>query len=182
MGMYSFSTYVSPNHDVTNNKIRPKSRYSCMQTNIVKFCHKDIFLTKNKIGGHAMVNMVTKIWFHFWFWKIARDCIRHPYGMVVPIIMGDNIMHYILVAYVRRIVQIIMQATDSAQILYWGHPPRTKKRGPRKISIWPLISNMVAMGYPEILCCCLKKGIRWLRKIIMMKNYVLSIANVQIRL
>ena len=55
-----------------------------------------------------------------------------------------------IIAYDRRIVQIMIQATDLAQILYRGHPSR-KKRGPRKISIWPPFSKMAAMGYPEIL-------------------------------
>ena len=55
-----------------------------------------------------------------------------------------------IIAYGRRIVQIMIQATDLAQLLYRGHPSR-KKRGPRKISIWPPFSKMAAMGYPEIL-------------------------------
>ena len=55
-----------------------------------------------------------------------------------------------IIAYVRTIVQIMIQATDFAQILYRGHPSR-KKRGPRKISIWPPFSHMAAMDYPEIL-------------------------------
>ena len=57
--------------------------------------------------------------------------------------------------YVKRIVQIMIQATDLAQILYGGHPLR-KKRGPRKTSISPPFSNMAAMGYPEILFFALK--------------------------
>ena len=48
-----------------------------------------------------------------------------------------------------RIVQIMIQATDLAQILYGGHYSR-KKRGPRKISIWPPFSKMAAMEYPEL--------------------------------
>ena len=49
----------------------------------------------------------------------------------------------------------MIQATDLAQELYRGHPSR-KKRGPRKISIWPPFSNMAAMSYPEILFFALK--------------------------
>ena len=49
-----------------------------------------------------------------------------------------------------RIVQIMMQATDLAQILYGGHFSR-KESGPRKISIWPPFSKMAAMGFPEML-------------------------------
>ena len=60
-----------------------------------------------------------------------------------------------IIAYVRRIVQIMIQATDLAQILYRGHPSR-KKRGPRKISIWLPFSKMAAMGYPDILLFSLK--------------------------
>ena len=47
------------------------------------------------------------------------------------------------------IVQIVIQATDLAQILYGGHFSR-KKRGPRKISIWPPFSKMADMGYCEM--------------------------------
>ena len=68
-----------------------------------------------------------------------------------------------IIAYVRRIVQIMIQATDLVQIIYRGHPSR-KKRGPRKISIWPPFSNMAAMGYPEILFFALR-GSKCLRKI-----------------
>ena len=60
-----------------------------------------------------------------------------------------------IIAYVRRIIQIMIQATDLAQILYRGHLSR-KKRGPRKISIWPPFSEMTAIGYPEILFFALK--------------------------
>ena len=86
-----------------------------------------------------------------------------------------------IIAYVRRIVQIMIQATDLAHILYRVHPLR-KKRGPRKISIWPPFSNMVATGYPEILFFALK-GQQMVEK----DNYddefyVLTIANVQIML
>ena len=45
-----------------------------------------------------------------------------------------------------RIVQIMIQATDLAQIFYGGHYSR-KKRGPRKISIWPPFFKMAAVGY-----------------------------------
>ena len=45
-----------------------------------------------------------------------------------------------------RIVKIMIQATDLAQILYGGHYSR-KERGPRKISIWPPFFKMAAMGY-----------------------------------
>ena len=60
-----------------------------------------------------------------------------------------------IIAYVRRIVQIMIQATDSVQILYRGRSSR-KKRGPRKMSIWPPFSNMAGMGYHEILFSALK--------------------------
>ena len=62
-----------------------------------------------------------------------------------------------IIAYVRRIVQIMIQATDLAQILYRGHSSR-KKRGPRKISIWPPFSKMAATGYPETHIFCLKRA------------------------
>ena len=45
-----------------------------------------------------------------------------------------------------RIVQIMIQATDLAQILFGGNNTR-KKRGPRKILIWPPFFKMAAMGY-----------------------------------
>ena len=57
-----------------------------------------------------------------------------------------------------RIVQIMIQATDLAQILYGGHYLR-KKRGPRKISIWPPFSKMAAMGYPQMSFFALKMAI-----------------------
>ena len=44
-----------------------------------------------------------------------------------------------------RIVQIMIQATDLAQILYGGYYSR-KKCGPRKISIWPPFFKMATMG------------------------------------
>ena len=75
-----------------------------------------------------------------------------------------------IIAYGRRIVQIMIQAIDSVQILYRGHPSR-KKCGPRKISLWLPFSNMAAMGYPEILFLPWK-GSRWLRKIIMIKKFM----------
>ena len=62
-----------------------------------------------------------------------------------------------IIAYVRRIVQIMIQATDLAQILYRGLSSR-KKRGPRKISIWPPFSKMAATGYPETHIFCLKRA------------------------
>ena len=37
----------------------------------------------------------------------------------------------------------------------------TKKRGPRKISIWPPFSKMAAMGYPKMLFFCFKNGYKW---------------------
>ena len=60
-----------------------------------------------------------------------------------------------IIAYVRRIVQIMTQATDLEQILYRGNPSR-KKRGLHKISIWPPFSNMAATGYPKVLFFALK--------------------------
>ena len=84
----------------------------------------------------------------------------------------------ILYPYGRRIVQIMIQATDLAQILYRGHPLR-KKRGPRKISIWPPFSKMAAMGYPEILYFALNGQQMAERDNYENRFYVLSIANVQ---
>ena len=72
----------------------------------------------------------------------------------IPLSRYLNVVE-LIIAYVRRIVQIMIQATDLAQILYRGHPAR-KKRGPRKISIRRPFSNMAAMGYPEILFFALK--------------------------
>ena len=83
-----------------------------------------------------------------------------------------------IIAYGRRIVQIMIQATDLAQILYRGHPSR-KKRGPRKISIWPPFSKMAAMGYPEIVFFALN-GQMVGKDNYENRFYVLSIANVQI--
>ena len=57
-----------------------------------------------------------------------------------------------------RIVQIMIQATDLAQILYGGHNSR-KKRGPRKISIWPPFSKMAAIGYLEMLFFALQMSV-----------------------
>ena len=58
----------------------------------------------------------------------------------------DSSCGYIVEQITVRIVQIMIQATDLAQILYGGHYSR-KKRGPRKISIWPPFFKMAAMGY-----------------------------------
>ena len=79
-------------------------------------------------------------------------------------------------AYVRRIAQIMIQATDLAQILNRGHPSR-KNRGPRKISIWPPFSNMATMGYPEILSFALKGQQMVDKDNYDNKSYVLSIEN-----
>ena len=84
-----------------------------------------------------------------------------------------------IIAYGRRIVQIMIQATDLAQILYRGHPSR-KKRGPRKISIWPPFSKMAAMGYPENVFFALNGQQMVGKDNNRNRFYVLSIANVQI--
>ena len=60
-----------------------------------------------------------------------------------------------ITAYLRTIVQIMIQASDLAQILYRGHLSG-KKRGPRKISIWRPFSKMAAMVYGEILLLAFK--------------------------
>ena len=78
-----------------------------------------------------------------------------------------------------RIFQIMIQATDLAQILYMGQPSR-KKRGPRKISIWPPFFKMAAMGYPEILFFALNGQQMVEKDNYENRFYVLSIANVQI--
>ena len=83
-----------------------------------------------------------------------------------------------IIAYVGRIVQIMIQATDLAQILYRGHPSR-KKRGPRKISKWPPFSKMAATGYPETLFFALKEEQMVEKGIYDNKVYVSSIANTQ---
>ena len=72
----------------------------------------------------------------------------------------------------------MIQATDLAQILYRGHPSR-KKRGPRKISMWPPFSNMAAMGYTEIPFFALKGQQMVEKDNYDNKFYVLSITNVQ---
>ena len=86
-----------------------------------------------------------------------------------------------IIAYVRGIVQIMIQATYLIQIIYKGHPSR-KKHGPRKISIWPPFSNMAAMGYPEILFFTLKGQQMVEKDNDNNKFYVLSIQNVQLML
>ena len=86
-----------------------------------------------------------------------------------------------IIAYVRRIVQIIIQATDLVQILYRGRASR-KKRGPRKISIWPPFSNMTAMGYHEILFFALKGQQMVEKDNYDNEFYISTIANVQIML
>ena len=86
-----------------------------------------------------------------------------------------------IIAYVSKIVQIMIQATELAQILYRGHPLR-KKSGPRKISIWPPFSNMAAMGYPKILFFALNGQQMVEKDNYDNKFYVLSIADVQIML
>ena len=107
-------------------------------------------------------------------------------AQTVCIIIGMYCMTHLdtvveqIIAYVRRIVQIMIPATDLAQILYRGHPLR-KKRGPRKISIWPPFSNMAAMGYPEIIFFALK-GQQMVKKDDDNKFYVLSKENVQLML
>ena len=86
-----------------------------------------------------------------------------------------------IIAFIRRTVEILIQATNLTQILYGGQPSR-QKRGPRKISIWPPFSNVAAKGYPEILIFALK-GQQMLEKFNYANTfYVLSIANVQIML
>ena len=84
-----------------------------------------------------------------------------------------------IIAYVRRIVQFMIQATDLVQILYRGHSSR-KKRGPRKILIWPPFSNMAALGYHEILFFALKRQQMVEKANYDNEFYVLTIANVQI--
>ena len=74
-----------------------------------------------------------------------------------------------------------MQATDLAQLLYRGQISR-KKRGPRKISIWPPFSNMAAMGYPEILFFAFKAQLMVEKDDYDYEFYVLTIANVPIML
>ena len=86
-----------------------------------------------------------------------------------------------IIAYVRRIVQIMIQATDLVQILYRGHSSR-KKRGPCKIPIWPPFSKMAAMGYHEILFFALKGQQMVEKNNYDNEFYSLTIANVQIML
>ena len=80
-----------------------------------------------------------------------------------------------------RIVQIMIQATDLAQILYGGHYSR-KKRGPRKISIWPPFSKMAALGYLEMLFFALQMAINGQRDYFDHGVYVLRMQNVQLML
>ena len=54
-----------------------------------------------------------------------------------------------------------------------------KKRGPRKISMWPPFSNMAAMGYTEIPFFYLKGQQMVEKDNYDNKFYVLSITNVQ---
>ena len=65
---------------------------------------------------------------------------------------------YVVEQITVRIVQIMIQATDLAQILYGGHSSR-KKRGPRKISIWPPFCKMAAMGYHQMLFFAFKMAV-----------------------
>ena len=109
--------------------------------------------------------------------RVAFDTpLNHPNDLA-----PDGILVEQIIAYVRRIVQIMIQATDLVQIIYRGHPSR-KKRGPRKMSIWPPFSNMAAMGYPEILFFALKGQQMVGKDNDNNKFYVLSIENVQLML
>ena len=55
-----------------------------------------------------------------------------------------------IIAYVKRIVQILIQATGLAQILYRGHTSRKKTRATQNFNM-AAISKKAAIGYPEIL-------------------------------
>ena len=119
-----------------------------------------------------------RIWF-----KINKQSMdRLPYTYIHIVLCTYEHLGILveqIIAYGRRIVQIMIQATDLAHILYKDQPSR-KKRGPRKISIWPPFSKMAAMGYPEILFFYLN-GQQMVEKDNYDKRfYVLSIANVQI--
>ena len=114
-----------------------------------------------------------------------NDIYRETYNisrtLVCNIIVDHSDVVEQIIAYVRRIVQIMIQATDLAQILYRGHPSR-KKRGPRKISIWLPFFNMAAMGYSEILIFALKGQQMVEKDNDDDKFYILSIENVQLML
>ena len=71
----------------------------------------------------------------------------------------------------------MIQATDLAQILNGGHYSR-KKRGPRKILIWPPFFKMAAMG---ILKCyfCLKMAVDGQKDYCDNSVYGLRMQNVQ---
>ena len=82
-----------------------------------------------------------------------------------------------------RIVQIMIQSTNLAQLLYMGHSPRNKC-GPHQISIWPPFSKMAAMGYPEVLFCAFKMAgsKNGQNGYFYIKLYVLIMQNVQLML
>ena len=74
-------------------------------------------------------------------------------------------------------LQIMIQATHLAQILYGGHYSR-KKRGPRKISIWPPFSKMAAMGYPEMGFFVLEMAVNGQRRLLWQHSVCYWLANV----
>ena len=108
------------------------------------------------------------------FYKVVFGLLAVPTEDILPALIVEQI-----IAYGRRIVQIMIQATDLAQILYRGHPSR-KKRRPRKISIWPPFSKMATMGYPENVFFALNGQQMVGKDNNENRFYVLSIANVQI--
>ena len=96
-------------------------------------------------------------WFLYWHLKIQKVpsllLTPSPFSLIYILWQGQLVEQ--ITAYLRTIVQIMIQASDLAQILYRGHLAGNK-RGPRKISIWRPFSKMAAMVYREILLFALK--------------------------
>ena len=139
------------------HKIWSERQYEICLTRTVIATHRSHKFHNSPLPYPMILHVHTsvKIWCIVEYRIGALWDVRYRYR---PTICWRHSCHIVeqIIAYVRRIVQIMIQTTDLAQILYKGHPSR-KKRGPRKISIWPPFSNMAATGYPEILFFCLKR-------------------------
>ena len=93
----------------------------------------------------------------------------------VPLSMSTSRLH-LAEQITVRIVQIMIQATDLAQILYGGHFSR-KNCGPRKISIWPPFSKMAAMGYCEMLFLASKMALNDEKRLFWQKSVYFEQSN-----
>ena len=90
--------------------------------------------------------MVNELTLHQWKIQYTKNLAKLNRYLKVTINCKFGTVLYqdtykIVIAYVRRIVQIMIQATDLAQILYRGHPSkktgRAKFQYGRHIPIWP---------------------------------------------